>query len=116
MKAILIDAEKQEVIEVEVKGGDIQEIYDLLGCECFTVATYVPDTNDAIYVDDEGLLRLRSDSKFFEIEGGHQPFVGNGLIIGTTNTGSDTDAESSVEDIRRMVKFRTLSQVQRMYC
>lgn len=110
---ILIDVQN-ETIENVLIGEDIQPIYDVLKCEMFE-CVHVDDIN-TIYVDEEGLLRLTPNTKFFSYEGGHQPFSGNGLIMGTNqNTGESIDTTLTLEEVRSKVKFHTMSEVQRMF-
>lgn len=50
----------------DVVGGAIT-----LGCEL--------PTGDTLYVNDEGLFLFHH---FFTVPGGHQPFAGNGIVVG----------------------------------
>ena len=101
MKAILINAKTKEVKEVEM-GRDYKEIYTQLGCELFTAGAYL-DEADVIYVDDEGLINGTDD--FFIFEGAHQPFAGNGLIMGTDDEGESTDCKVDINEVKSKVKF-----------
>lgn len=103
MKAILIDSINKEVKEVEIQKG-IEEMYKLLNCEIFTIATYLPK-EDAIFVDDEGLLN--GTDVFFTYEGAHQPFAGNGLIMGCDDEGESVDCKISFAEVKDKVKFYT---------
>jgi hypothetical protein len=76
-KAILIDVKNREVKTVEYK--DYKDMQKLIGCNCFTTAYTFPN-EDTLFVDDEGLLN--GTEHFFYFEGAHQPFAGNGLIVG----------------------------------
>jgi len=101
MKAILIDSINKEVKEVEI-GKGIDEMYKFLQCECFTVASYL-DKQDAIFVDDEGLMKEQDN--FFTYEGAHQPFAGNGLIMGCDDEGESEDCKISFAEVKDKVKF-----------
>ena len=103
MKAILIDSINKEVKEVEI-GKGIDEMYKFLNCECFTIASYLPK-NDAIFVDDEGLMN--GTDVFFTYEGAHQPFAGNGLIMGCDDEGESVDCKISFTEVKDKVKFYT---------
>ena len=103
MKAILIDSINKEVKEVEI-GKGIAEMYKFLNCECFTIASYLPK-NDAIFVDDEGLMN--GTDVFFTYEGAHQPFAGNGLIMGCDDEGESVDCKISFTEVKDKVKFYT---------
>ena len=101
MKAILIDSINKEVKEVEI-GKGIDEMYKFLNCECFTIASYLPK-NDAIFVDDEGLMN--GPDVFFTYEGAHQPFAGNGLIMGSDRNGESVDCKISLDEVKKKVNF-----------
>ena len=114
MKAILIDVQKKEVRMVEVDDKKVLESwYELMGCQMVEVAHYF-DRHDSILVDEEGLLSLDEDTKFFTIEGGHQPFAGNGLVVGVDNRGESVSPKISVEEVQKKVRFHTLWEVQSM--
>lgn len=111
-KGILIDVFNESITEVQVEKG-IQPIYDLLKCHTFEVVGL--DDNNDIYVDEEGLLSLTPESKFFTIEGGHQPLAGNGLVLGfNPETGATLDCSYDIEVLKSKVKFHTLNQVRQM--
>lgn len=100
-KAILIDSMNRTIKQVEV--GGLEDIYKVMGVELIQVATYM-ENGDVVYVDEEGLYN--ANRNWFTIQGGHQPFIGNALVIGTDNrTGDDADAKSTVEDIETVVRF-----------
>ena len=94
MKAIHIDATKKIVTEVEIEAGNLDEIYELLGCQIFT-AVYIGD-RDCIYVDDEGLLT--NPQYFFKVPEVPHPLAGNGLIVGT-GTDGETVAPFGTYDV-----------------
>jgi hypothetical protein len=111
-KCILIDVKNETIGEIFI-GEGIQPIYETVGCEMFECVD-VDDVN-TIYVDEEGLLKLNHDTKFFTIEGGHQPFAGNGLVMGTDmETGESIDTTLSVEYLKEKIKFHTMSEVRSM--
>jgi len=101
MKAILIDSINKEVKEVEI-GKGIDEMYKFLNCEIFTIASYLPK-NDAIFVDDEGLMN--GTDTFFTYEGAHQPFAGNGLIMGSNSKGESVDCKIDLNEVKKKVDF-----------
>jgi len=101
MKAILIDSINKEVKEVEI-GKGIDQMYEFLNCEIFTIASYLPK-KDAIFVDDEGLMN--GTDVFFTYEGAHQPFAGNGLIMGCDNEGESVDCKIDLAEVKDKVKF-----------
>jgi hypothetical protein len=109
IKCIRIDVTNEVVHEVEIN-DNIQDIYKQLGCDLFEVVR-IDETND-IYVDEEGLLKLTDESKFFEYDGYPQPLSGNGLIFGHDENGNSISTTLTIEEVREKVKFLTLEQVK----
>ncbi len=102
MRAILIDPEAKTVTEVDYIGKSYRDIYDMIDCETFTVVGIEHD--DAIYVDDEGLLK--DDPQFFFTYRGYaQPLAGKGLVLGTDEDGNSTEPVSTLDDIKNRVRF-----------
>lgn len=113
MKGILIDSKNREVREVEL-GKELKDIYEVMDVQMIEVATYLPN-GDCIYCDEEGLFGMDADSVFFDVNA-HQPFIGNGLVVGTNrNTGATVSAKSTADEIRDLVKFKSLAEVRAMY-
>lgn len=101
MRTILIDPEKQTVEELEFM-GNYTDIQNIIGCRCFTTLNLGGETNDAVFVDDEGLFH---DSGYvFTIEG--RPLVGKGLIMGCDDEGESISTTVSLEEVRYKVRFR----------
>jgi len=115
MKAILIDVQNETVRQVEVDDTRILlDWYGHIGCQMVQVAHYFNE-KDSIMCDEEGLFTMDSDSKFFSVEGGHQPFIGNGLVVGVEPTeGDSVDPCITVEEVRAKVKFHTMNEVRTM--
>jgi hypothetical protein len=101
MKAILIDSINKEVKEVEM-GKGIDEMYKHIGCQIFTIGMHL-SKRDAIFVDDEGLMN--DPTHFFVYEGAHQPFAGNGLIMGSDSHGNSKDCKIDINEVKKNVKF-----------
>ncbi len=101
MKAILIDSVNKEVKEIEI-GKGIDEMYKHLNCQCFTIAHSLPK-RDAIFVDDEGLMN--NPTHFFVYKGAHQPFAGNGLIMGCDARGNSVDSKIDINQVKKNVEF-----------
>jgi hypothetical protein len=59
------------------------------------------DDGDCIYVDDEGLLKPLD--WFFAIKGGHQPFAGCGLVLGTDDDGEAVSPRIALENLKRRI-------------
>jgi hypothetical protein len=106
IKGILIDPFACTVTEVEHDASSINGIYRLLSHPSMPVSTFTIvqlDDGDAIFVDDEGLLK--TCDRFFVWAGYHQPIAGKGLILGSNRRGDSVSCEISVDDARAMVMF-----------
>lgn len=108
-KCILIDVENKEVREVTI-GSGIDDIYTNLKCSTFEVVNV--DEVNSIYVDEEGLLYITPETKFFKYKGVQNPISGNGLIMGCDyNTGRSINTTLSLEEVKKNVKFMTMDEV-----
>ena len=108
MKAIKINTAARTIEEINVEGlEDMQAAVD----GYIEVATEV-DKKNTLYVNEDGMF-LQED--FFTIEGGHQPFRGNGIVVGFNyRTGESKDASVSIGEVRAKVKFFTALQIKMM--
>jgi len=113
MKGILINVHDETVRQVEIDDNDtLRSWYKHLICSTVQVGHYFNE-KDSIMVDEEGLFTMNDDSKFFTIEGGHQPFIGNGLVVGVNPmNGESIDPCISVDEVRVKVKFHSMAEVQ----
>jgi hypothetical protein len=110
MKAIIIDVIKEEIREVDIPQNNLDAIYQQLNCSCFDIVGL--SYTESLYVDDEGLLKLNDNSKFFAIKGAYQPFVGNGLILGIDyNTGESINTSLTIEYVKSIVTFHTINEI-----
>lgn len=110
MKAIVIDVIKEEVREVIIQKNNLDSIYQQLNCSCFDVVGL--SEKESLYIDDEGLLKLDENSKFFAIKGAYQPFAGNGLILGLDyNTGESISTKLTLEYVKSIVTFHTIKEI-----
>lgn len=98
MKAILIDAENQEVKDVKFDGS-LKQMYELIDCRLVEFCLDLGNGN-VLFVDEEGLLC--NPTFFFKLktEKPMQWLAGNGLIF---KEESDTDV--TVEDILEKIQF-----------
>jgi hypothetical protein len=114
IKGILIDAVKREVREVEVEG--LRGLQEAVGGLITIAHSFINDKDeetDTLFVDDDGLLK--GPKYFFVIEGAHQPFAGNGLIVGIDPAEGDTvSTTQKIEAIKAQVSFHSLDEVRRM--
>ena len=115
MKGILINVFNETVQQVEIDNDNtLQSWYKHLNCQMVQVCHYFND-KDSIMCDEEGLYNVTDDSKFFTVVGGHQPFIGNGLVVGVNpNNGESVDPHITVEEVRTKIKFHTLKEVRSM--
>jgi hypothetical protein len=101
MKAIKIDAKNRQVIEVDIT-SDYNDINKEIGSQIFTIAHSLKK-RDTIMVDDEGLYN--NDNTFFVYKGAHQPFAGNGLIVGCNAKGDTVDCKIDINEVKQNVEF-----------
>ena len=111
MRAIFIDSTDRNIYEAKIKGNDFREIRDLIGCDIIT-GGYSFDNGDYMYVDDEGLFQTNRNGFVISVPGnswGEQYLIGNALIVGSSkdDDGSDADAVSSIEEIKKIISFKT---------
>jgi hypothetical protein len=107
VKAILIDAVNRSVSLVKIE-PKLEEYYKLIDCDLMQIALEFPN-RDTIMVDEEGLLK--EAKYFFTHKDGYQPFAGNGLVLGTDREGETVDVKTSVEDVRKAVKFMSREEL-----
>jgi len=98
MKGILINPHEETITEVEYS-GNYKEIYDIIDCRTFDVAT-IYNTQD-IYVDDEGLLI--DNQRFFSINGG--TFGGKGLLLSHDDEGETKSTNLDLQMVQDMVQW-----------
>lgn len=77
--AILVDPELRKISVVEIGVDNFQSAYDLIGCEMIECAYRFPN-GDALYVDEEALVKANRPVGLFKFQG-HGPFLGKGLIV-----------------------------------
>jgi hypothetical protein len=110
IKAVLIDPLAETVTDVEYN-GDYKQIYKHIQAELFTVVRLKDD--DDVFVDDEGLLHLTKDSRFFVLPDYPQPLVGRGLVLGNDpESGESTDCHHDAAYYRDRVVFVDIGFVQ----
>jgi len=116
MKAILIDVHQETVRQVEVDDKRVlKDWYKHINCGMVEVAHNFYDKMDSIMVDEEGLFTMNENSKFFSVTGGHQPFIGNGLVVGLNPmNGESVDHHITVEDLRSRISFHNVYDIQMM--
>lgn len=104
MEAILIDPHTETVSVVDYN-GDYRQIYDLIGDGCRTFTTVnIRGTNDAIFLDDEGLLR-DEPTPMFLFAGYQQPLFGRGVVIGADDFGEAKAPTVTLQQIKDSISF-----------
>jgi hypothetical protein len=115
LKAFAIDSEKEEVHEVMLPEND--ELRLAMAQECvggLIETAYELDNNDTFYCNEEGMFL--NYQKAFEVKGAHQPFLGNGIVMGfNPRTGETVGAKSTIEEIQQLVSFTTLRELKLRY-
>jgi hypothetical protein len=110
LKALLIDPVAQSVTEVEYDGS-LKAIYGLLNVSMIEAA--YPFTNrDCVYVDEEGLFKLTTETKFVLFEGFHAPLAGRALVVGTSSAGNTISPKSKAADVTKLVTFLNIREAQ----
>jgi len=116
IKAVLIDPYAEEVRDV-IYDGNYKQIYEHIQAECFTLVRM--RDNDDVFVDDEGLLHLTPETRFFMIPDYPTPLAGRGLILGndldTTGEGESIDCHHDAAYYAPRVKFLTVQDARAMY-
>lgn len=106
MRALLIDPNNRTITEHEWHRrtvNQLEKIYALIGCQTITAA-HPWQGNDAIYVDDEGLIG-GPVYQFFGILGYPQPLAGRGLVVGTGHDGEDQTPEITLPQLIKQTVF-----------
>lgn len=102
MRGILIDPFTREVKEIDTSGSLI-EIYNDLGVDVVTVLSI--DMENALYLDDEGLLVPKESQEYWQWHGSNQPYAGRGLILGVLDDGDNSDSTMTAEEVASRVTF-----------
>ena len=121
MRAIKIDAREKTVTEVEVPPGTstLTFMQQVVGGFIETARNFHEDQAgpgcfDTVYVNEEGLLH-GDTSCWFTWDGAHQPFVGNGVVMGVDADGETTSPTCTLEEARAAVKFLSREDVRRLF-
>lgn len=114
MRAVIIDAENCKIREVDIKKGKSLEAMQKAVEGLIELAGDIPiSAGDSLFVNEEGMF---DDSlSFFEVEGMHQPFSGNGIIVGTGSNGETISAKVNIEELKKIVSFVDRSTLQERY-
>lgn len=111
IKAVLIDPYKEEVTDVEYDASNYKNIYPLLRCDIFTMIKLADE--DDLFIDDEGLLKVNDETKFFMHDAYPQPLAGYGLIVGADeDTGDSVAVHHDAAYYRPRIRFLDVAMVQ----
>ena len=105
MKAYLIDPIKEEISIVDYN-GDFKQIQELIEADLFDIV-YPFKNQDAVYVDDMGLMK--QVNFYFQIKydnGRDQDLFGLGLVLGVDDEGNSVEPKISLETLKDKVTFR----------
>ena len=105
MKAYLIDPIKEEISVVDYN-GDFKQIQELIEADLFDIV-YPFKNQDAIYVDDMGLMK--QVNFYFQIKydnGRNQDLFGLGLVLGVDDEGNSVEPKISLETLKDKITFR----------
>ena len=116
IRAILIDPQKRNVTETQIKGDDIKETQRILCCHSFTSGAHLGGSIekgfDAVYVSDDYLEdRDEADLRFwFQVDADRDPpssfpIAGLGLAHGVDPEGNCCDVTISVAELASRVTF-----------
>lgn len=105
MKVIKINVEDKTITEIEIDGS-LNSIYEAIGngCTTFTSPIYY-DNDDAMYCDDESLLRPSTIQGAFIYPNWNYPIVSNAIIIGTDSEGGSISCKSTINMIKKDIRF-----------
>lgn len=108
MLVIKIDSENRTITEIEIsrKLESLQEIVEGYICLAFDY----PNEKHCCFVNDEWLFN--NPKFFFESDFGHQPFAGNGVIVGLNSKGDSVDCKLTVEEVKKSIKFYSIEEIQ----
>jgi len=110
MRAILINAKKRTVNEINIT-GDLASLKSSINCRT-VAAPYELENGDTVWCDDEGLY---VNKDFIELFEEYDPIAGDVLITGTTRDGDTTDCKTTSSDIHNRVMFYDMATLQLKY-
>jgi hypothetical protein len=108
MRGILIDPSSESVKVVDVdKESSYESILEHLKVRM--IESVQVSNRDVMYVDEEGLLHVEADSRFWVlVNSDGKPvgfYNGCGLILGDDGEGGDTDTRLAVSAVESVVKW-----------
>jgi hypothetical protein len=111
-RAYHINAEEQTITEIMIPDkGSLEALQKCVGGYIEPAVRF--ENEDILYVNEEGLFC--SPQFFFIVKGAHQPFAGNGVMIGTDDEGDNQDVQTSLDDIKKQVRFADKQTLQLIF-
>lgn len=114
IRGILIDpvAKKLSYIDIAINesGSCLKSLYKAINCDLVELVR-LSDSLD-LWVDEEGLLKIDENTKYFHADGMSNPIAGRGVILGVKQTEDgeeSTDCPCTIEDLSKEIKFREFS-------
>jgi hypothetical protein len=114
IRGILIDPYTKTLsytdIELNDHGGCLKGLYKAINCDLVELVRLSKDLD--LWVDEEGLLKIDEDTKYFHTEGMSNPIAGRGVLLGNKRTkeGIDaTDCPYTIDDVLSKITFREFS-------
>ncbi|SPA17241.1 hypothetical protein [Cupriavidus taiwanensis] len=86
----------------------LKHLYALCDCDLVTTAYLDNGTDDAVFVDDEGLLKAMSPFDFFALSEQHESLKGPGVVMGRDAHGNSTSPATSWEAFKASGVARVL--------
>lgn len=108
MRAIKIDAENHTFEVISLGDNHLKAMQDAVGGSIERAYSF--PNGDEAYCDEEGLLK--GPTAFVVVEGAHQPFAGNLVIVGKPDIdGNTTCALSSLVYLNNNINFIGVNEV-----
>ena len=114
MRAIKIDSGLMVLIEIDV--NTLEDMQKAVGGYIET-AHHFPN-GDTLFVNEDGVNGNSYSDKFIVVQGAHQPFAGDGLIVGRADENGDTTpAVSLIPDLilNDVISFITTTELIASY-
>lgn len=109
MKAYKIDSTARTITEMDMMEASSLEVAQHIVGGYIETAFELPN-GDTFFCDEEGLFKGYEHA--FYPGGAHQPFLGNGIVMGLNRkTGDSTDVKTDLETIKKMVTFLTREEI-----
>ena len=102
INAVLIDPENQKISDVDIEAGNLEQIYELLGCRVVDFVMLYPN-GDGVFIDDEGMLI--EDQYFFHHINNDYSIAGKALLVGTGDDGETVAPDWDAESLNRHITF-----------